>query len=318
MNPKTPHFQNLYSFYQAAELGSFKMAAEQQYITSAAISQQIRQLEEQLDVKLFERQHRKVVLTAEGKVLLDYARQGFTALQNGVRQLSQDQNPNSLSLSALPSFSQDWLVPRLGSFSELYPNLSVLIMSKNALADFSREQIDLCVRFGAGEYDGLRSEFLMADHLYPVCHPLYVKEHNIKSLNDLPNVRLIEDARPDMSWKYWLELAGIDMPSTIPSLRYSGAHMVLEGALSVQGVALVRHSLAWKFIEQGLLVKIGDIEVRSSFGYWLCAPPPYFKRDKVIHFTDWIKQQADEFWQNSQKGQSNSRTILDANTIKPE
>ena len=125
-----PHFQNLYSFYQSAELGSFKEAAELMYISSAAVSQQIRQLEEQLEVKLFERQHRKIVLTEEGKVLHQYARQGFTALQEGVRQISLDANPNSLALSALPSFAQHWLVPRLGDFSELFPDLTVLMMPK--------------------------------------------------------------------------------------------------------------------------------------------------------------------------------------------
>lgn len=309
MKIKTPHFQNLYSFYQAAELGSFKEAAELMFISSGAISQQIRQLEEQLEVKLFERQHRKIKLTEEGKLLHQYARQGFTALQEGVRQISQDSTPNSLAISALPSFAQHWLVPKLGDFCELFPELTVLMMPKNALVDFTKEQVDLCIRFGLGDYEGLQSEYLMADHLYPVCHPLYQREHRITSLNDIKNVRLIEDARPDMSWEQWLKIAGSDVEIAMPSLKYQGAHMVIEGALAVQGVALVRHSLAWKYIEQGLLVKISDIEVQSSYSYWLCAPPAYLKREKVIKFTHWLKTQTNDFWLQSMQGKENKHLI---------
>lgn len=312
MKIRTPHFPNLYSFYQSAELGSFKEAAELMYISSAAVSQQIRQLEEQLEVKLFERQHRKIVLTEEGKVLHRYARQGFTALQEGVRQISLDATPNSLALSALPSFAQHWLVPRLGDFCELFPDLTVLMMPKDSLVDFAKEQVDLCIRFGPGKYEGIQSEYLMADHLYPVCHPLYLKEHSITSLEDIHNVRLIEDALPDMSWEHWLKVTGTKMNIAVPSLKYQGAHMVIEGALAVQGVALVRHSLAWKYIKQGLLVKIGDVEVRSSYNYWLCAPPAYFKRDKVVNFAHWIKKQTNEFWQQSIESKENCHVILDS------
>ena len=310
MKYKIPHFQNLYSFYQSAELGSFKDAAVLMYISSAAVSQQIRQLEDQLEVKLFERQHRKIVLTEEGKVLHQYARQGFSILQEGIHQISLDVNPNSLALSALPSFAQHWLVPRLGDFCELFPDLTVLMTPKNALIDFSKEQVDLCIRFGLGKYEGIQSEFLMSDHLYPVCHPLYLKEHAITTLEDMNNVRLIEDARPDMSWEQWLKITGTNMNLAIPSVKYQGAHMVIEGALAVQGIALVRHSLAWKYIQQGMLVKIGDVEVRSSYSYWLCAPPAYFKREKVINFAHWIKNEINEFWQQSIESQAHGHVIL--------
>ena len=312
---RIPHWQNLYTFYLAGELGSFKAAADALFISSAAVSQQIRQLEDQLDTKLFERQHRKVTLTESGKVLHHHAHQGFSALIEGSQKVGQDSNPNSLSLSTLPSFAQHWLVPRLGDFSEANPDLSVLIMPKNGLVDFAKEQVDLCIRFGLGNYEDLESRYLMADHLYPVCHPLYLKEHSIQSLEDLRHVRLIEDARPDMSWQYWLSLADVDLPATHPTLRYHGAHMVIEGALSVQGVALVRHSLAWKFIEQGLLVQVGDIEVRSGYGYWLCAPAAYLKRPKSQLFAQWIAQQCDDFWSSSNRERLTSRKVIQAQVI---
>ncbi|MDA7746162.1 LysR substrate-binding domain-containing protein [Psychromonas sp.] len=310
MKVKMPHFQNLYSFYQSAELGSFKLAAESMFISSAAISQQIRQLEEQLGVKLFERQHRKVVLTQEGQILHRYAQQGFSAFQEGVRQISLDNTPNSIALSTLPSFAQHWLVPRLGDFCKQYPEFTFLMMPKNSLVDFAKEQVDLCIRFGPGNYPDIHSEFLMSDHLYPVCHPLYLKEHNIKSLNDIQNARLIEDARPDMDWAHWLKIAGIITDKMTPSLQYQGAHMVIEGALAVQGVALVRHSLAWKYIQQGLLVKIGNIEICSSYSYWLCGPEAYFNREKVRYFAEWIKTETEQFWNESVQAKASNTIIL--------
>lgn len=308
MKIKTPHFQNLYSFYQSAEFGSFKEAAEMMNISSAAVSQQIRQLETQLDVKLFERLHRKIVLTEDGKLLHQYTQQGFTALEEGVRQISHDVNPKSLALGTLPSFAQHWLVPRLGDFCELFPELTVLMIPQNTLINFAREQVDLSIRFGPGAYEGIQSEYLMADHLYPVCHPLYLKEHSFTCIDDISNVRLIEDARADMNWERWLKIAGKSIKTDIPVLKYQGAHVVIEGAIAVQGVALVRHSLAWKYIEQGLLVKISDIEICSSYSYWLCAPLAYFKREKVINFSHWIKNKTNDFWEKSM--QDNENIIL--------
>ncbi|WP_432459831.1 MULTISPECIES: LysR substrate-binding domain-containing protein [unclassified Agarivorans] len=300
MSERLPPLQGLYCFYMAAELGSFKQAAARLYVTAAAMSQQIRQLEERLEVKLFERQHRKVVLTAEGVTLYHYAKQAFVSLQDGVRQLSQDPNPNTLSISVLPSFAQHWLVPRLGDFSQQHPDLSVMLMPKDTLIDFRQEPVDLCVRYGLGEYPGLASEKLMDDHIYPVCHPLYFEQHPGLSLDDLSGHTVIDDARPDMNWQYWLQLAGYKQSPTKANLIYQGAHVVLEGALSVQGIALVRHSLAWKYIQQGTLVQLGNIAVRSSYSYFLVAPEPYLKREKVRQFSHWISAEVESFWFDSQ------------------
>ncbi len=306
-----PPLQGLYYFYMAAELGSFKAAAAHLYVSAAAMSQQIRQLEERMELRLFERQHRKVVLTAEGEILYRYTQQAFRQLQDGVRQLSQDPDPSSLSLSVLPSFAQHWLVPRLGEFSQQHPELSVMLMPKDSLIDFRQERVDLCVRYGRGEYSDLQSIKLMDDHIYPVCHPLYLQQYPLLSLDDLSAHTLIEDARPDMDWPYWLQLAGFAHYKAKASLKYQGAHMVIEGALAVQGIALVRHSLAWKYIQQGLLVKLGNVEVKPQYRYYLVAPEPYFNREKIKQFSAWIQQQALDFWAESELQRKQS-LIIDA------
>ncbi|UUM30088.1 LysR substrate-binding domain-containing protein [Vibrio japonicus] len=292
MKERLPPLQGLYYFYIAAKLGSFKLAAKDLFVTAAAISQQIRQLEEFLGVELFLRQHRKVALTMEGKLLFDHTQKGFEHLYQGVRQINQDPNPNQLSISTLPSFAQHWLVPRIGRFRERYPSQELMIEPTSELVDFQSSSVDLCIRYGRGEYPNLESRLMMEELLYPVCHPIYQQQHGIYELNDLTGADLIEDDWPDMSWGNWLQNVGYKRHK--PTLIFSGSHFVLEGALSVQGVALAKHSLVHRYIEEGKLVRIGRLAQRTDFKYFLCAPSAYFKREKIRHFCDWIFNQVEE------------------------
>jgi DNA-binding transcriptional LysR family regulator len=290
---RMPPLQGLYYFYIAAELKSFKAAAEQLFVTAAAVSQQIRQLEEWLECELFIRQHRKVVLTVEGEMLFYSASRGFSELQNGVRRLNQDPNPLRLSISTHPTFAQHWLIPRIKQFRSIYPDISILIDPKNELVDFLDGSVDICIRYGRGEYDNLESVWLMDEVLYPMCHPTYQQEHQLYQLNDLKNVDLIEDVIPDMDWSHWFEV--MNVPSQPASFKYDGSQFVMEGALAAQGVALVKHSLACRYLQEGKLVRIGSRVVKSRYSYYLCAPKGYFRREKIKSFISWIKSEVANF-----------------------
>ncbi len=292
MKERLPPLQGLYYFYMAAKLGSFKLAASELFVTAAAISQQIRQLEEFLGVELFIRQHRKVALTVEGQQLFEQAQRGFEHLAQGVKQINQDPNPTQLSISTIPSFAQHWLVPRIGHFRELYPNQELMIEPTNKLVNFQNSSVDLCIRYGPGRYSNVESRFLMEELLYPVCHPIYQQQHGIYELSDLTGADLIEDYWPDMNWGNWLQNVGYKRQK--PTLKYNGSHFVLEAALAVQGVALAKHSLVHRYIKEGKLVRIGHLAQRTDFNYFLCAPSAYFKREKIHHFCDWIFNQVKE------------------------
>jgi len=289
---RLPPLQGLYYFYTAAQLGSFKKAAEHLFVTAAAISQQIRQLEEFLGVELFVRQHRKVQLTAEGEILYQQARKGFEHIQDGVRQINSDPNPNLLSISTLPSFAQHWLVPRIGHFRALHPEQELMIEPTSELVDFQRSNLDLCIRYGPGNYPNLTSKLMLEELLYPVCHPIYQERHGIYDLSDLTGADLIEDYWRDLDWGIWLQNVGHN--TSKPTLKYNGSHFVLEGALAVQGVALAKHTLAQRYIEEGKLVRIGNLAQRTDYNYFLCAPSAYFKREKIRQFCDWIFSQVEE------------------------
>ncbi|OOF27475.1 transcriptional regulator [Salinivibrio proteolyticus] len=292
---RMPPLQGLYYFYQAAHLGSFKAAADALFVTAAAISQQIRLLEEWLETPLFYRQHRKVTLTPEGEVLFKHAQQGFKSILNGVWLLNNDPSPHQLSLSTLPSFSQNWLVPRLAQFRAAYPDLSILVESTTTLNTFEQSSIDLCIRYGGGRYDGLQCEWLMGDILYPVCHPLYQQQHGIYAVEDLYKGHLISDMWRDMDWTRWFNTVGT--AGGCSTITYNGSNYAIEGALSLQGIVLARHSLVQRYIADNSLVRIGQVAVKPTNGYFLCAPAGYFKRDKVDQFCQWIKQQATAFQQ---------------------
>lgn len=231
MSERILPFQGLFYFYTAAETGSFKLAAERLFVTPAAISQQIRLLEEWLGADLFIRQHRKILL----------------------------------------------------------------IEPTNDLVNFQDSSVDVCIRYGSGDYKNVRSEWLMDEVLYPVCHPIYQQQHKIYQLDDLVRADLIEDIWPDMDWGVWLRNLGYD--SSKPTLQYNGSQFVLEGALAVQGVALVKLATVCRYIEEGKLVQIGNVALKPRFQFYLCAPNGYFKRPKIQAFHQWLRSEITQFQQ---------------------
>lgn len=294
---RMPPLQGIYYFYVAAKLGSFKSASTALFVTAAAVSQQIRALEEWLGTELFVRQHRKVELTQAGHALFKQAKKGFDHIYDGISQIRQDPDPTRLSISTLPSFTQHWLVPRVKDFHDQFPELALLIEPRDELVLFQQSPIDLCIRYGTGNYPDIESHWLMDDMLYPVCHPSYQKELNLHSIQDLHRADLINDLWPDMDWKSWIDNVGAKCGGNY-TFAYDGTNYVLEGALSAQGVALARHTLAHRYIQEGTLVRIDNVAVKPSYSYYLCAPSSYFEREKVKHFRQWIRDEVELFQQS--------------------
>ncbi|MFT6387535.1 MAG: LysR family glycine cleavage system transcriptional activator [Cellvibrionaceae bacterium] len=295
------HLKALHYFLVTARYLSIKRAAESLFVTQAAISQQIRLLEDALGVALFHRQHRALVLTQEGARLLPHLEVAFEAIEKGVDGLVSDNDPNTITLSVLPSFASRWLIPRLVSFYEANPTISINLSMTDKLEVFGYNGVDLAIRFGLGEYEGVKSQFLMKDYIYPACHPVYLKEQNIKTVKDLKKQRLLEDTTGDIAWDHWLEKKGITKKQlgaqgeSRNRVRYDGSHYVIDSALSAQGVAMVRHSLVAEAIDQSQLVKLFDEAVELDSKYFICAPEHYFQYSKVKSFSNWLKQEVDDF-----------------------
>ncbi|CAM3193429.1 LysR family transcriptional regulator [Vibrio neptunius] len=281
--------QGLHYFYRAAALGSFKLAAKELFVSPAAVSQQIRQLEASVDTCLFHRHHRKIELTPYGESLYKQVKKGFNHLESGLDELVDDPYPNKLAISTPSSFAHHWLIPRLQGFRERHPDINILVEPTNRLSQPTDNSIDLCVRFGSGQYTGMHCEWLMKDIIYPVCHPYYQEKYGIYSIDDLNNGVLIEDIYTDMSWKTWLELN--DKKPINPSILFHGSQFVVESALAMQGIGLIKHSLVNRYIKNKTLVRIGENFTELSFSYFICLPEKNLKRPKVTLFIDWLKEQ---------------------------
>ncbi|MGH1487102.1 MAG: LysR substrate-binding domain-containing protein [Cellvibrionaceae bacterium] len=291
----SPHFKGLYYFYVAAEHLSIKKAAEYLFVTQAAVSQQIRLLEDAVGVPLFSRHHRSIALTPAGQKLLPALKTGFERIQRGVDGLFDDNDPHAITVTVIPSFASRWLIPRLGDFYAQYPEMKVMLQTTDALESFVDSSVDLAIRFGRGDYPELQVDDLMDDFCYPVCHPLYQSKVNIQTKDDLARCQLLVDSGPDVTWERWFELEGIKVERPSYSMAYDASHYIVEGLLAGQGVGLVRHSLVAELIASGSLVRLFERTLKLDYRYYLCAPEHYFHRPKVKNFTQWLRSEVGKF-----------------------
>ncbi|WP_261841448.1 LysR family transcriptional regulator [Aliamphritea ceti] len=289
---RLPPLKALQAFRHAGESGSFKEAAEQLHVTQAAISQQIRGLEEHLDIRLFQRKTREVSLTPEGQILLNHISKAFRHIETGVLELSKDPYPDQLTLSALPSFAARWLVPRLGFFQQHAEDISIRLSPSLGLASFDDKSLDLAIRFGIGEYPGLESRLLLEDYLLPVCHPsLLDPEQPVKP--QLTKMPMLIDQAPDVQFiSAEVEVAlGFSMEKSKSKLYVSDANMLVEALLSAQGLAMMRFSLVYELLQRGQLICPAAVAVKSAYSFFMVAPPAHFQREKIIRFESWLKEE---------------------------
>lgn len=285
-----PPLKSLLAFRHSAQTLSFKKAAEHLFVTQAAISQQIKSLEQTLGVELFERRTRQVSLTAEGQYLSDYVEKAFLLLEEGVKGITEDPNPNTLVISSLPSFSSRWLVSRLGGFQAQVPDINLRLNLDSGLSTFSDSDLDLCIRLGRGQYEGLMSKPLFEEHLVLVCHPSLINmDEPIKA--QIGNIPVITDTGPDVKhvWpvlQHFLEMYDLPMRS---HLHTTDSTTLIEALLSRQGLAMARYGLVYDQIEKGQLICPIPIYMKSQYDFYLVAPAPHFKYQKVQNFQHWLE-----------------------------
>ncbi|WP_426416676.1 transcriptional regulator GcvA [Aestuariirhabdus sp. LZHN29] len=290
MNPRLPSLNSLRVFETAARQLSFTRAAAELFVSQAAVSQQIRQLEEQLGYPLFRRLNRHLLLTDEGQRLLPYVSAAMHSLQQGIEAVFLEQQQRPLNLSVLPSLAYRWLIPRLLKFSTLHPEQEVRISASLALVDFGNSDIDMAIRFGSGDYPGLCSELLMEDEAFPVCTPnLLEGAPGLSQPADLLNQRLLHDMGPgDLDWANWFRAAGVDYQPRNPGYTIGDSSLAIEAALSGQGIALARSTLVEQELASGRLIKPFDVSLSSDYAYYLVMPREKRELERVRLFCQWL------------------------------
>ena len=276
-------------FEAVATQCSFSEAAEALHVTTAAVSMQIKSLEQYLQVKLFHRNRRDVQLTAQGEVLLPYVRRGLGELELGFRAIKSGRG-GPLVLSVLSSFLQAWLLPRLTTFdSEVQPNIDLQIRTSTAVVDFARDDVQVAIRFGRGGWPRVHAERLLDEWLVAVCTPGLLKRHGrLSGPGDTGGYPLVHSTSEP--WDIWL--AGRDEDKEIwpitTGTAFDSSVAVVQAAKQGLGLALTRWSLAADEIAKGHVVLAHPHALRFSRSYYFVCPESYLTLPKVAAFRTWV------------------------------
>jgi LysR family transcriptional regulator, glycine cleavage system transcriptional activator len=280
-------------FESVASHLSFTEAAESLHVTPAAVSMQIRVLEQYLRVPLFRRQGRSITLTAEGELLLPGVRRGLGTLQQSMQQLRQDRLSGALNISTVASFLQKWLLPRLPQFHDRHPEIELSIHTSRTPVDFASSHFHAAVRMSFGPSAGLYSEKLLDEWFLPVCTPeLLARYGPLRDAADLQRFPLLHSS--DEEWSLWLQ------PGTVVEWQERGTAFddsltVLAGAEQGIGLALTRWSLAAQDLTSGRIVRASERIVPCPRAYYFVCPEMYVTMPKVQQLLAWLREMAAAF-----------------------
>jgi LysR family glycine cleavage system transcriptional activator len=295
MTARLPSLNGLRAFEAAARHMSFTQAAAELNVTQTAISHQIKRLEEELGVRLFVRQNRSLALTPEAKEYLPGIRAAFNDLRLATDRLLRKDNGNVLTVSTLASLAAKWLLPRISDFQEKHPGIDVHITTSTALVDFRSGDVDAAIRYGRGQWPGLRVDWLMADKMFPVCSPaLLAGKKPLKRPEDLADhVLLHSSAANDDDWRLWLTAAGLPTNlSKQPGVTFDLVFMTVQAAIDGVGVAMGRTSYVQDDIAKGRLVVPFEITLPVDAGFYLVSPQTRADSPKLSAFRNWLTQTA--------------------------
>lgn len=299
MARQLPPLNSLRAFEAAARHLSFTKAADELHVTPAAVSQQVKVLEEHCGVRLFRRLTRALLLTDAGQAALPSLRDGFDRLAEAAEKLKAHEVGGILTVSVPPSFGAKWLVPRLDRFRTAHPEFDLRIDATDALVDFG-SGVDVALRYGRGVYEDLHVECLMSEVSFPVCSPkLLDGPHPLHRPEDLAHHTLLHvqwkmenEAAPN--WPMWLRAAGVDGIDAERGPRFSIESMSVQAAMEGHGVALVSGALVAGDLDAGRLVRpfAPSISEATAFSYYLVHPHGNAGNPKVMAFRQWIMAEA--------------------------
>lgn len=297
MARQLPPLNMLRVFEAAARHLSFTKAAEELHVTQAAVSHQVKALEEIIGLALFRRYNRRLVLTEAGQNYLPALREAFDLMESATRKLSRDSSAGVLKISTLHSFAARWLVPRVPRFHKRHPGIELSISTSISLADFRRDDVDVAVRVGRGDYPDLHVTHLMDDYILPVCSPRLLQgEHPLHAPADLKFHTLLHDTALEPveqapSWRNWLREAGVSDVDAERGTGYSDAGMAIQAAIAGHGVALARFTLVCDDLSAGHLVQPFGPTFPYRWSHYLVCPKASADNAKIRAFRDWLQEE---------------------------
>ncbi len=293
MANRLPPLNALRAFEASARQLSFTRAAEELFVTQAAVSHQIKALEDNLGIKLFMRKNRSLLLTEEGQSYYLDIKDIFNSLHEATERLLARGAKGAITVSAQPSFAIQWLVPRLTTFNALHPDIDVRIKAVDQPENSLTEDVDVAIYYGRGSWPTIHADKLNTEYLIPVCSPLLLQENAangkppLLSLDDLQHHTLLHDtSRKD--WKRWFKQVGVKGVNVNHGPIFSHSAMVVQAALYGQGIALAYSVLAQPDIDSGRLICPFNDVLISKNAYFVVCREAQKEIGKIEAFRMWL------------------------------
>ena len=274
-------------FEAAARHENFTIAAAELGMTQAAVSYQIRLLEERLGVPLFARSKRRVTLTDAGRKAAPIVSGAFDQLSDAFDGILAD-DQSVLTISTAQTFASNWMAPRLGAFQVERPELAVRLQTQNQLVDFARDEVDVAIRIGRGPWPGLRQDFLMCVHATPICTPEFRDRHGLERPEQLLEVPRLNPQ--DVWWKQWFSAAGIAEADGQgrPGIRLDSQAMEGNAAIAGHGVGMLTPRFWRAELDGRRLVQLFPLIIFEGPAYWLVYPEHKRAQPKIRAFREWM------------------------------
>ena len=295
MGRRLPPINAMRVFEAAGRHLSFTKAADELHVTQAAVSHQIKALEEWLGVMLFQRLNRGLKLTDEGQEYLGPLTEAFDLMGGATAKLMDQDNVKTLSVSTLSSFASIWLLPRLKKFRDRYPDLNVRLVTSRQESDMLLEgEVDLDIRYGEGRWQHMQADRLLTEEVFPVCSPELLAEKSLNKAADLANHTLLHDVMV-VGWSDWLSHFNVENVDATRGPTFSNSQFVMQAALNGEGVALGRDVLVADALARGDLVKPFDQALPSNYAYYMVSAKNTSDQHKIRVFKKWLVAEATDF-----------------------
>lgn len=287
-----PPIGALASFVAAAHHDSFSRAGEDVGLTQSAVSRQIAVLEDWLQLSLFKRSGRRVVLTAEGRVYADIVGPALDRIRWATANAIARRSENELSIATLPSFGMRWLAPRLPALTARYPEIIINIAARSFPFDFADEPFDAAIHFGFADWPDAHHELLFREEAIPVCSPARLAQQPIDGPPDVLNWPLLAQSSRTQAWSQWFTLAGLDIVAPAPSGTFEHFLMLAQAAAAGSGIALIPRFLIEPELAAGTLVAPLQVTLRSEEAYYLVYPERRTEIAALRHVRAWLLEEA--------------------------
>jgi LysR family glycine cleavage system transcriptional activator len=287
---RLPPLEALRVFEVACRHGSYSEAARELHVTHSAVSQRIRQLEEELGLTLLERRGNRMVPTSSGLRLQAGVKSALSELNASLGSIRTHQTDAEITVSLLPVMAARWLVPRLPRFKARFPRINLHVKSAQSLANFKSDGVDIAIRFGMGDWKGLRATKLLDEAFFPVCSPSLNGGRLPKDPVSMLSEPLLIDR--NLSWHAWFKSAGLKLDREIVGTSFTDTNALMEAAVTGQGIALGRLSVTRSDILAGKLVRLSEHSLRVSYCHYAVYPISSEANPALVAFRDWLIEEA--------------------------